>query len=157
MTCDASSLRGCVVLVTGGTGLVGKALQNLVEKEGVKEGGGELGRWVFLGSADGDLCDWTATESVFAKHAPTHVIHLAARVGGLFANMSSNLDFLRDNLRMCVARRRGAGEASFSLRQTHDPNAHHAPARRVHRNDNVLQSCIKHRAPREWPAGTTSS
>ena len=102
------------MLVTGGTGLVGQALRSLVEKEGVKEGGRELGRWVFLGSVDGDLCDWTATEAVFAKHAPTHVIHLAARVGGLFANMSSNLDFLRDNLRMCVARRRrGAGEAAF--------------------------------------------
>lgn len=27
-------------------------------------------------------------------HKPTHVIHLAAMVGGLFHNMSHNLDFL---------------------------------------------------------------
>jgi NAD dependent epimerase/dehydratase family len=34
------------------------------------------------------------TEALFAKHKPTHVIHLAAMVGGLFYNMSHNLDFL---------------------------------------------------------------
>ena len=33
------------------------------------------------------------TMAVFEKHRPTHVIHLAAMVGGLFKNMKSNLDF----------------------------------------------------------------
>ena len=40
------------------------------------------------------------TEAIFAKHKPTHVIHLAALVGGLFANMSRNCDFFRDNMKM---------------------------------------------------------
>lgn len=34
------------------------------------------------------------TEKLFEKHKPTHVIHLAAMVGGLFHNMTHNLDFL---------------------------------------------------------------
>lgn len=33
-------------------------------------------------------------------HQPTHVIHLAAKVGGLFSNMSDNLGFLRSNMQM---------------------------------------------------------
>lgn len=33
------------------------------------------------------------TQAVFLKHQPTHVIHLAAMVGGLFKNMRANLDF----------------------------------------------------------------
>ena len=36
----------------------------------------------------------------FQKHRPTHVIHLAALVGGLFANMRANLDFFTKNMRM---------------------------------------------------------
>ena len=35
------------------------------------------------------------TNAIFEKYKPTHVIHLAARVGGLFANMSANCDFFR--------------------------------------------------------------
>ena len=33
------------------------------------------------------------TEALFKKYQPTHVIHLAALVGGLFRNLSRNLDF----------------------------------------------------------------
>lgn len=33
------------------------------------------------------------TMAVFEKHRPTHVIHLAAMVGGLFRNLKYNLDF----------------------------------------------------------------
>ena len=31
-------------------------------------------------------------------HRPTHVIHLAARVGGLFTNMAHNVEFFRENM-----------------------------------------------------------
>lgn len=34
------------------------------------------------------------TRNLFEKYKPTHVIHLAAMVGGLFHNMAHNLDFL---------------------------------------------------------------
>ena len=38
--------------------------------------------------------DMAATRVLFEKHKPTHVIHLAAMVGGLFKNMKYKLDFL---------------------------------------------------------------
>jgi GDP-L-fucose synthase len=38
--------------------------------------------------------DCNQTEALFNKYHPTYMIHLAAMVGGLFHNMSHNLDFL---------------------------------------------------------------
>lgn len=38
------------------------------------------------------------TKAIFNKYKPTHVIHLAAFVGGLFGNMQCKLTYLRDNL-----------------------------------------------------------
>ncbi|WWC66937.1 uncharacterized protein I206_100844 [Kwoniella pini CBS 10737] len=91
-----------VVLVTGGTGLVGSALRYVIENEPV---GSPYGRqdheeWVFLSSKECDLRDIEQTRKVFQKYSPDKVIHLAAKVGGLFANMSSQHTFLRDNLLM---------------------------------------------------------
>lgn len=83
-----------VILVTGGTGLVGRAIQTIVQRE-KKE---EEEEWIFLGSKDADLSDRDQTKALFIKYRPTHVIHLAAMVGGLFHNMSHNLDFLRKNI-----------------------------------------------------------
>lgn len=39
---------------------------------------------MFLSSKDGDLRNMEETKAIFEKHKPTHVIHLAAFVGGLF-------------------------------------------------------------------------
>jgi GDP-L-fucose synthase len=44
------------------------------------------------------ISDPAATKAIFEKYRPTHVIHLAAKVGGLFGNMAANLDYFRDNL-----------------------------------------------------------
>lgn len=87
------------ILVTGGSGLVGKAIQDIIEKE--KEPNEE---WIFLSSKDGDLSNIEETRGIFSKHRPTHVIHLAAMVGGLFKNMRQPADFLRINLQIndCV-------------------------------------------------------
>jgi GDP-L-fucose synthase len=74
------------VLVTGGSGLVGQAIKEFVEEEGNKKDGET---WIFLSSKEADLRDRKATEAIFEKYQPTHVIHLAAKVGGLFANMSA--------------------------------------------------------------------
>uniref|UniRef100_A0A8C5DUJ5 GDP-L-fucose synthase n=1 Tax=Gouania willdenowi TaxID=441366 RepID=A0A8C5DUJ5_GOUWI len=83
------------VLVTGGSGLVGRAIQHVVKEEGGAKEGEE---WIFLSSKDVDLMKEEETRAVFEKHRPTHVIHLAAMVGGLFKNMTSNLDFWRNNV-----------------------------------------------------------
>lgn len=82
-----------VVLVTGGTGLVGHAIQTVVQQE--KRDDEE---WIFVGSKDADLSDCDQTKALFNKYRPTHVVHLAAMVGGLFHNISHNLDFLRKNI-----------------------------------------------------------
>jgi len=82
-----------VILVTGGTGLVGHAIQTIVQREKRVEE-----EWIFVGSKDADLSDRDQTKALFNKYHPTHVIHLAAMVGGLFHNMSHNLDFLRKNI-----------------------------------------------------------
>lgn len=81
-----------VVMVTGGSGLVGSAIRDFVatsKKEGEE--------WVFLSSKDGDLRDRKSTEAIFEKYQPTHVIHLAAKVGGLFANLAQKVEFYREN------------------------------------------------------------
>ncbi|XP_073847298.1 GDP-L-fucose synthase-like protein [Musca autumnalis] len=83
------------ILVTGGTGLVGKALQDVIAEEKCAEE-----EWYFAGSKDCDLTDEAATRGLFEKVKPNCVIHLAAMVGGLFHNMNNNLDFLRVNLQI---------------------------------------------------------
>lgn len=84
--------------------MVGSALKHIIETEPI---GSRFGRrtkeeqWIFLsGSKDGDLRELDQTLSVFEKIRPTHVIHLAALVGGLFANMKHNATFLRDNMKI---------------------------------------------------------
>lgn len=75
--------------------MVGSAIKSVVESE---KADGE--RWIFVTSKDANLCDYDSTKALFEKHRPTKVIHLAAMVGGLFHNMSHNLDFFKNNLDM---------------------------------------------------------
>jgi len=86
-----------VILVTGGTGLVGKGIETsvLAHPENHKNE-----KWVFLSSKEGDLRKFEDTKAIFEKYQPTHVVHLAAMVGGLFRNMKYNLQFFRDNMSM---------------------------------------------------------
>jgi len=88
-----------IVLVTGGTGLVGDAIRYILENSPeacYQKKGNE--KWVFLSSKDCDLRDAQATKNLFEKYKPTYVIHLAAVVGGLFKNMKYKLDLYRDNM-----------------------------------------------------------
>ena len=84
-----------VILVTGGSGLLGKAIQNVIQNDKC-----EREEWIFLSSKDANLLDTKATFAVFEKYQPTHVVHLAAYVGGLYAQLGHNLDFFRDNMKM---------------------------------------------------------
>ncbi|KAN0140266.1 GDP-L-fucose synthase [Lactarius tabidus] len=89
-----------VILVTGGHGLVGNAIRTVLETEppNTRYGRREGETWVFARSSEGDLRDAAAAKALFAKYKPTHVIHLAALVGGLFMNMKYKLSMLRDNI-----------------------------------------------------------
>lgn len=86
-----------VVLVTGGTGLVGEAIREVVKQEQAR---GEFvgDQYIFLSSKDADLRDRAQTKAVFEKYKPTHVIHLAAYVGGLFKNMKYPVEFWTYNI-----------------------------------------------------------
>lgn len=89
------------MLVTGGSGLVGSAIRTVldgIDGHAPERRAGE--QWHFLSSADGDLTDEAATRRIFDKYRPTHVIHLAAMVGGLFRNLKYNVDFFRQNMRI---------------------------------------------------------
>lgn len=82
-----------VILVTGGTGLVGKGLEAVVQKQEKRDDE----EWVFVSSKDADLTNKEETMALFDRIKPTHVIHLAAFVGGLYRNLKYNLDFFRVN------------------------------------------------------------
>ncbi|THV02165.1 NAD(P)-binding protein [Dendrothele bispora CBS 962.96] len=89
-----------VILVTGGSGLVGQAIKHVIENEpvGSRFGKKENETWIFASSSEGDLRDPAQTRKLFDKYKPTHVIHLAALVGGLFRNMKYKLTFFRENM-----------------------------------------------------------
>ena len=74
------------VLVTGGSGMVGAALRQ------------QLPNAVFVSSKDCDLKDATSVNSLMLEHEPEHVIHLAARVGGVKANSDYIGDFFLENI-----------------------------------------------------------
>ena len=72
------------ILITGGSGMLGSAF----EDENI----------IKTNSREFNLTNFTETLNMFRKHKPTHVIHLAARVGGIKANTDNIADFYRDNI-----------------------------------------------------------
>jgi GDP-L-fucose synthase len=75
-----------VVLVTGGSGMVGHCLRAIKPD------------WVYLSSKDADLRNYEDTRDIISAHSATVVIHLAANVGGLFKNMNQQSAMLYDNI-----------------------------------------------------------
>lgn len=95
-TVGSNSSSAPVVLVTGGSGLVGSAIEEVVKQDPKLQ---ERYHFVFIGTGDGDLADKDSARRLIVKQVkPTYVIHLAAMVGGLFRNMKANLDFFRINM-----------------------------------------------------------
>lgn len=78
------------VLVTGGTGMVGSAIKHFQPE------------WIYIGSNDCDLRNYEETKKYFHKVKPTHIIHLAARVGGLFRNLREPIDMFQDNMNINI-------------------------------------------------------
>ncbi len=81
------------VLVTGGTGFLGRAVVTRLEAAGASS-------IIVPSSADTDLRDRTATSDLFAETRPDLVIHLAARVGGIGYNQVHPAELYLDNLLM---------------------------------------------------------
>jgi len=79
------------ILVTGGTGLVGRALIDELHAQG-------LTNTVSLGSRDCDLRDSRAVQDLMERERPDYVFHMAARVHGLGGNTLYKSDILVDNV-----------------------------------------------------------
>ena len=82
--------------MTGGSGLIGFAIRQIVSAEEFREDE----EWTFVSSADADLTSASETTALFERIKPTHVVHLAAMVGGLFRHMKYSLDFFRTNIQI---------------------------------------------------------
>ena len=100
------------ILVTGGSGMVGTAL-----KENLKEA-------IYVSSKDYNLINREDCEQMYTDHNPDCVIHLAAKVGGIKANMDKLADFYYENTMM-----------STNV-------LHHAKKHNVKKVISVLSTCV---------------
>jgi len=75
------------ILITGGTGMVGTAFKNIKTEH-------EL---ILVGSREYDLESWYDTLCMVERIRPDAIIHLAAKVGGIKANMENQGDFYTIN------------------------------------------------------------
>lgn len=82
-------LAGSTVLVTGGTGFLGRHVSAELRSAGAEV--------VALGRRDGDLRHRSVIDGLLARHRPDAVIHLAAVVGGIGANAAEPGRFLYEN------------------------------------------------------------
>jgi GDP-L-fucose synthase len=82
------------ILVTGGYGLIGTGIQKYIEKNK------NVDNFILLSSNDCDLRNINDTRKIFNLYKPNYVIHLAAKVGGLYLNMRCPVELYRDNIIM---------------------------------------------------------
>ena len=76
------------ILVTGGSGLVGKHLKDILHDA------------VYISSKDYDLTDLQQVKDMMFMYEPNVVVHLAARVGGILDNVTYPVDYLEENVMM---------------------------------------------------------
>ena len=74
------------ILITGGNGMVGKHLQEILPNAR------------YIGSEECDLTSWKEVEYMMFLNPPEHLIHLAAKVGGIQDNISKPAEYFDDNI-----------------------------------------------------------
>lgn len=74
------------IIVTGGSSMVGKHLQNILPKA------------IYLSSKECNLQNFEQTSKLFKQIKPQTVIHLAAKVGGIMDNIKNPVKFFDDNI-----------------------------------------------------------
>ena len=77
-----------MILVTGGSGLVGNHLKDIMPDA------------TYIGSKDCDLTDVTQVDALMDFFRPKIVVHLAARVGGIVDNINHPVEYLEENIMM---------------------------------------------------------
>ena len=82
-----------ILYIAGHRGLAGSALVRCFARR-------PGWRLVTRTHAELELCDRAAVREFFQRERPTHVVLAAARVGGIKANATSQVEFLVDNLRI---------------------------------------------------------
>ena len=76
------------VLITGGNGMVGKHLQEILPNA------------TYIGSKNCNLTSWKEVEYMMFLWKPNHIIHLAAKVGGIQDNIAKPAEYFDDNILM---------------------------------------------------------
>lgn len=89
------------VVVTGGSGMVGKNIEDLI----LEDSKYFPHTFVFLNRSKKnkfslDLTDRKKVLNFFKKNKFDYIIHLAANVGGLFKNINNNSNIFKDNIRI---------------------------------------------------------
>lgn len=92
------------ILITGANGMLGRNLVSALRAKGYDN-------LLTPSSKELDLIDQEATIAYFTDRKPDAVVHLAARVGGIKANMMAPAEFLRDNMLMGTSVMEGARRA----------------------------------------------
>jgi len=78
------------ILITGGSGLVGRYLQDILPGPNT----------FYMSTKDGDLTDIQFVRWMISSYTPDVVIHLAAKVGGIKDNISNPVGYFEDNILM---------------------------------------------------------
>ncbi len=82
-----------LICVTGASGMVGKAVCAALRRDGYNN-------ILAPEHSELDLVNQAATAAYFARHNPDYIFHLAARVGGIYANNNHPAQFIYDNSMM---------------------------------------------------------
>jgi len=77
-----------MILVTGGTGMVGRSLKDM------------LPHGMYISSSDYDLTCEEDVQQLFTVTQPECVVHLAAKVGGIIDNISKPAEYFTENILM---------------------------------------------------------
>lgn len=80
------------VLITGSRGMLGSSLKEHLLTRDIEI--------LSPSSAELDLLDQTSVDVYLRQHRPDTIIHAAARVGGIQANIDSPYEYLTENIRM---------------------------------------------------------